>query len=93
MTRRQHEPAALPERPVVPLLRVTPLHDNGRLFALNVATLIASERDVAQTTSGITSGPGNQGTRNTATLVLHAGTAANKIAVPRSLSNGRQQSV
>ena len=42
-----------------------------------------------QTTSGVTSGPGNQGTANVAHLVGQAGTAGTQLSVPRSLRFGQ----
>jgi hypothetical protein len=49
-----------------------------------LATLHASQTDLAPSTqAGITTGPGNQGTANTAHLSGQAGTAANQ--VPRTL--------
>lgn len=77
----------------VPPPVASPLGELARDFLIQRAALIASVRDVRQTTDGITSGPGNQGTANTAMPVLHAGTGMDQLSVPRGLSNGRQQSV
>ena len=38
--------------------------------------------------AGITSGPGNSGSANTAHLTGHAGTGANQISLPRQLKFG-----
>ena len=52
--------------------------------------LLAGQTDLGpQTTSGVTSGPGNQGTANVAHLVGQSGTAGTQLSVPRSLRFGQ----
>jgi hypothetical protein len=53
-------------------------------YLTNLAGYLAGQTDLApQVTTGITDGPGNQGTANTAHMMGQAGTAINQ--VPRAL--------
>lgn len=53
------------------------------MAAINMAALLASIRDVTVASNGVISGPGNQGTANTAHMIGQAGTAANRLSLPR----------
>jgi hypothetical protein len=54
-------------------------------FLIQLAALLASRTDLApQVTAGVTTGPGNQGSANTAHLVGQAGTSGAQISLPRS---------
>jgi hypothetical protein len=58
-------------------------------WQLNLAMLLAATRDVAAVTSGVTSGPGNQGSANTAHLIGQAGTGMAAYQMQRALAYGQ----
>lgn len=73
----------------------------ARLQAQRYRDLMASIRDIGPSrapnelgslgpgqTAGITSGPGNQGSANTANLQGHAGTSAGFLGLPRQIKQG-----
>lgn len=65
-------------------------------FAETVAVIRAGIRNVTinpllnetVTPLGITSGPGNQGTQNTAHMAGHSGTPASQTGIPRQIKRG-----
>ena len=60
------------------------------LFSANRDALLAGATDLGpQTTSGVTSGPGNQGSSNTAHLVGQSGTSGSQLSIPRLLRFGQ----
>ena len=59
-------------------------------FLASRDALLAGQTDLTpQVTSGIQSGPGNQGTANTAHIIGQAGTAGTQLSVPRLLRFGQ----
>lgn len=56
-----------------------------QLKAQRLADLLASVRVIVNPLAGITSGPGNQGSANTAHLAGQAGTAGVYLSLPREV--------
>lgn len=58
-------------------------------YLANLRDLLAGQTDLTpDVTAGITTGPGNQGTQNTAHLIGQAGTSADRFSIPRQMHFG-----
>lgn len=77
--------------PPVPVVDTIPTGPTAWLAQQRMRDLLASARDIPSLNplAGITSGPGNQGSSNTAHMSGHAGTGASQIALPRQLKIGQ----